>query len=425
MTTFRYTPATNVCSDVVCTSFVANADSAMACSNYGDFTQGGWPAAGGQVSIQFWGAPCPPSTIPSLNMCFQSALNLAWCAPPPNVGENYDPYKFVTNYGYFSTPSSIQGTNAQLRWHAILADATQTALTVEIYIEVLDQVDGQNVWVDWYSGTFTLPIVGTYARNQGNAFKSSPEYIPITVTNPNCEVKFMSINAGLQPLRMGCGTGQNDFTCGLYDGNDYITCARGMLQDKTGPTLPTPFLFGLNGSNCTTTSSCGCDLCEVTSSGIGYTCLFNSDAAFKKYVLTNFNEPIGDQQSIQVATGSLFPIMLKLVGGVRYVYWCPTGDTNTWERTPFNIVQTNKPTIVVAEDSRWKITVYFTRFPSAELLPNCDEILPNSAPQMVEAAPVAATAPKAATMQELIQQRVSGKRGCCGAPIQHNWTPNK
>ena len=417
MTQFQYSPARNVCSDKVCNSFVASADSALACTEYGDFTQGGWPAAGGRITITFWGAPCPPSEIPSLSMCFLAPLQLAWCSPPPNKGENYDPTKFITNYGYFATPTSVQGTVAQLRWSAVLQGASQTSLTVTVTVEVLGEVAGQNVWNDWYSNTFTLPIVGTYERNAGNAFVSNPQYIPVNVQNPSCDVKFISVVAGIEPLRFGCGVGQNDYTCGLYDGTDYITCARGLVEDKTGVQLPVPILFGLNSSTCGAVGVgyCNCDDCAVTTSFPLFECYFNADPTFKDYVKTNFNETVGYQQGIQIATGAPFPIMLKLVDGVRYVYFCPTSNLANWERQAFNVVQANKPTIVVVENSDWKITIYFTRFPSAELLPDCDALNlasePFSAPIPIN--PTSQTTRP--SLKQMLAARASGGSGCgCG-----------
>jgi hypothetical protein len=406
MTQFIYSPARNVCSDKVCTSFVATADSAIACTEYGNFREGGWPAAGGRVTIQFFGAPCPGSDIPSISMCFFSSFQLAFCSPPPNTGENYDPTKFITNYGYFSTPTSIQGTATQLRWSAVLQNATQTSVTVQINIEALDQVSGTNVWNDWYSNTFSLPIVGTYQRNQGNNFTSNPQYIPINVQNPNCDIKFMTVGVGLEPLRFGCGVGQNDYTCGMYDGNDYITCARGLVEDKTGAILPVPFLFGLNATTCgtPTTSFCNCDDCAVTSSAPFFNCYFNTDPDFKNYVLTNYAEPVDYQQSIQLGYLTPIPVMLKLVSGTRYVYWASDNDVTNWTRAEFNYIQNNRPSIVVAEDDKWKITVYFTRFPSDDLMPDC-EALP-------AAEPVATTAKL--SMQQMIAARASGNGGDCG-----------
>jgi hypothetical protein len=87
--------------------------------------------------------------------------------------------------------------------------------------------------------------------------------------------------------------------------------------------------------------------------------------------LTNYNEPVDAIQSIQVATGSPFPVMIKTVNQVRYVYWAPTGDTTNWTRAAFNIVQANKPTIVQVSDANYRINIYFTKYPSDELLPLC------------------------------------------------------
>ncbi len=409
MSKYRENVATNACGENQCSSFVATANSGLSCTPYGNFRLGGWPVAGGRILIQFWSAPCPPATQPSLNPCFQAPLQLPWCAPDPPIGQNYDTKTFTTRYGFFGATASQQGTSPQFRWFAKITNATQTNLTVQLTIEWLNEIFGANVWQNWYSSTLTLPITAPYQRNSGNGFKSNPEYIPFTPNGLNCNVKYISVIAGLEPIRLGCGTGENDYSCSLYDGTNYITCARGLLEYKNGTDLPVPFLMGLNGSTCTTTSSCGCDECFRTATN--YTCLFNSDATFGQYVVTNFNEPVDAVQQIQVGSLTPFPIMIKIVNGTRYVYWAPSFPT--WERQAFNVIQVDSPTIVVAEDANYKITIYYTEFPSESLLPICP---------ITEEAPPPPPVSTILTRTERLATRANG--GCgCGRPLKNNWHP--
>ncbi len=409
MSKYKENVATNVCGQQNCSSYVASANSGLSCTEYGNFRVGGWPAVGGRCQIQFWSDPCPPSTQPSLNPCFQAPLQLPFCAPDPPIGQNYNTKEFITPYGFFGATSSEQGTSPQFRWYARIYDVTQTEMPMQLTIEWLNEVDGINIWQIWYSATLTLPITAPYQKNAGNGFKSNPEYIAITPNGLNCNVSYISVIAGLSPIRLGCGTGENDYSCSLYDGSNYITCARGLLEYKNGSELPVPFLMGLNGNTCTTTSSCGCDECKVTASY--YQCLFNTDATFYQYVKTNFNEPINSIQQIQTGRLTPFPIMIKIVDGTRYVYWAPSFPT--WERQAFNVIQADSPTIVVAEDANYKITIYYTEFPSESLLPIC--------PVAEEAPP--APAGTILTRTERLATRANG--GCgCGRPLKNNWHPD-
>lgn len=425
MSTYKQTVATNTCGELPpCSSFVSPIDAALTCTPIGDFTKNGFPIAGGRLEIRLASEPCPPSTIPSLNLCFRNPFQLAWCAADPPIGQEYNPTEFITKYGYFGTPVSVQNTSGQFRWAAKLTVPDQTHITVEILIEFLDQVGGVNVWSTWISTTQTLDLQGPYVKNQGLAYKSNPEYVPITPTGagPNCEVTYMSIIAGLQPLRYACGTSEGDVdTCGFWNGNYYYTCFRGEVIDKTGASLPVPFLMALNASNCATLSSCGCDRCKVTTSY--YDCLFNTDATFYQYVLTNFAEPVDVEQQIQVASGAPFPIQIKFFNNQLWFYWATAFPV--WERSTGTLVQQYGPTIYSVEDSRYKIFFYSTRYPSPEIVPDCTALNFSS----VSLAPaILAETPKAPkNLREAIAARASGgSKGCgCGSPLVNNWHPKR
>lgn len=401
MSNFKEGVATNVCSEQVCTSYVSNPLASLSCTDYGNYRVGGWPVKGGRIQIQFF-TSCPPIDN-NINICFGAPLQLPFCAPPPAIGANWNTKEFITPVGYFATRTSQQGTAAKLRWWARIYDVTQTTMPVDLTIQWLNQTAGVNSWQNFYSTTLSLKIVGTYARNQGNGFKSDPEYLPISVNGIlSCQVDSMSVLAGLEPLRYSCGAGEGDLTCGLWDGTDYLTCAKGVVEDKTGVQLPVPFLMGLNANPCGTTTSqyCNCDECKVVAAYPQFECLYNGDPTFNQYVLTNYAEPIDAIQSIQIATGSPFPIMIKTVNQVRYVYWCPTGNLANWTRAAFNIVQAAKPTIVQVEDPTYRITIYFTKFPSNELLPEC----PTTSGMNVVSANL--------TREQRLATRVSGGCGC-------------
>lgn len=404
MSIYRENVATNVCSQQVCTSYVSNPLASLSCTEYGNFRVGGFPVAGGRIIIQFW-TECPP-TDNNINICFNSPLQLPFCAPPPLPNANWNTREFITPIGYFSTRNSQQGTSAQLRWWARIYDVTQTTMPVDLTIQWLNQVGGVNVWENFYSASLTLNITAPYALNQGNGFQSSPQYLPINVSGLECcQVDRLSVIAGLEPLRYSCGTSQNDQTCGLYDGSNYLSCAKGVVEKADGSMLPVPFMMGLNPSTCGGVGFgfCGCDECTVEAAFPQFNCLYNADPSFKDYVYTNYLEPVGAIQSIQLATGSPFPIMIKTVNQVRYVYWTSTGNTANWTRSAFNIVQSNKPTICQVTDGTYVITIYFSKYPSEELLPECPT---------TEGMNVVAAAPVKLTREQRLATRASGGCGC-------------
>lgn len=401
MSSYQENVATNVCSEQVCTSYVSNPLASLSCTEYGNFRVGGFPVKGGRIQIQFW-TNCPP-TENNINICFNAPLQLPFCAPPPLPNANWNTTEFITPVGYFSTRTSEQGTSAKLRWWARIHDVTQTVMPVDLTIQWLNQVNGVNVWQNFYTASFNLDIVNPYQRNQGNAFKLNPTYKPISVSGIlSCQIDSISVLAGLEPLRYSCGTSEGDQTCGLWDGTDYLTCAKGVVESVAGTALPVPFLMGLNGSTCGAVGfgNCGCDECKVITGFPQFECLYNADPSFKNYVLTNYNEPVDAIQSIQLATGSPFPLMIKTVNQVRYVYWAPTGDTTNWTRAAFNIVQANKPTIVQVSDANYRINIYFTKYPSNELLPLC----PTTSGMSVVAAKL--------TREQKLAARVNGGCGC-------------
>lgn len=427
MSTYQQSVATNTCGDLPpCSSFISPIDAALTCTPIGDFTQGGFPIAGGRLEIRLASDPCYPSTIPSLNLCFQGSKQIAFCAADPAIGQEYNPKEFITKYGYFSTPTSIQGTAGQFRWSAKLTVPDQTHITVEILIEFLNQVAGINEWNTWISTTQTLDLQGPYVKNQGLAYKSNPEFVPITPTGagPNCEVSYMSIIAGLQPLRYACGTSEGDVdTCGFWNGDYYYTCFRGEVIDKTGASLPVPFLMALNASNCATLSSCGCDRCKVTTTY--YDCLYNTDATFYQYVLTNFAEPVDVDQQIQVANGAPFPIQIKFLNNTLWFYWAP--NFPTWERSTGTLVQSYGPTIYTVEDTRYKIIFYSTRYPSPEIVPDCTTINFTSVSLTPAISAATAIPPAPKSLREAIAARASGsgKHCGCGGKTVNNWHPPK
>lgn len=379
MSTYQITPAQDVCGDLpVCGPIPAPIEGALTCTPIGDPTQGGFPRAGGVIQFQLWSAICPPATQPSLNLCFRNPLYLRMCAALPAYGNEYDPTQWVTDYSYFSTVTSVQGTAAQFRARAVITVPSQTELAVTIYIDFLNQDNsGNNTWVNWLTQSNTMQLQGSYGLITGLAYKSNPEYISVTpsLPGPNCEVKYISLIAGVQPLLYGCGTSVNDQTCGLWNGSYFYTCFRGELFSKSNSQYPKPFMCAMNASTCGAPGNafCQCDQCEIVSGGIGYTCSFNSDPTFVDWVNTGF-ESVGQQQQIQIGYDtSPLNIMIKSVAGSLYFYWRNPSLTTTWTRSSGTLIQESPLTIYSVEDSDWVIYFYAMRYPNASILPDCNQ----------------------------------------------------
>lgn len=377
MADYKKSVATDVCGDKPpCAGFISPVEAALSCTPIGDFTQGGFPRAGGRVQIEFFSGVCTPSINPSINFCFPSPIQVGMCAAQPQQNKEYNPTKFITSYGYFASALSEQGTAAEFRMWAEITNSNQSSLDVVVHIDFLDV---NSVWNSWLTVAHNLKLQGPYSKLDGLAFKSDPEYIPVSPSGngPNCEVKFVRLIAGVQSLKFGCGI-KDDLACSMWDGNSFHFCFRGEIFDKTNTLFPKPFLTAFNRGNCGNVgfAYCGCDNCELKST-TSFECLYNTDPAFIEYLYTPFNEPINVRQDIQIADGTYpLEIMIKSIGGTIYFYYRNVSTSQPWQRTQGTLIQTYGPSIWKVEDSDWLIYFYNTKYPSPEIVPDCNSPIP-------------------------------------------------
>jgi len=388
MSTYQIQVAQNVCGErPPCSSYIAPVEGALTCTPIGDITVGGFPRAGGRIQFQLWSDPCPPSTQPSLNICFNSGIQLPLCAAQPDYGYEYNPTKWITGYAYFGSRVSADGTSAQFRASGELTVNTQSQIQVKVLIEFLTTNGTNNVWQPWISWNMPYNIQGAYAKIQSINYRSSPEYFHVTPSGdgPCCEVSWVSSFAGIEPLLYGCGPSRGEYdTCGLWNGDYFYTCFRGEIFDKSNNLYPIPFLMALNSSTCGGVGFgvCGCDVCDlVTTSPVTFDCKYNADPSFADYVYTGY-ESAGDKQEIQIGHQT-YPliIMIKEINQSQlWFYWKDLSvPTPVWTRSAGTLVQAYGPTIYTVEDANWKIVFYATRYPSPEIVPDCTASIPYQA----------------------------------------------
>ena len=424
---YTFQLARNICADLpVCSpGFVAPAEGSLACTNYGNYQEGGYPAAGGRLQFQLFGKICDGRFAPSLSYYFVSPIQLSWCAEQPNEGEEYDASRWVTNIAYFSTRQSTTNTVGRYRAYATLNSATQTEINVTLIIEGLDQVDGVNVWNNWLTVSNTMPIVNPYQKIQGNAFKSNPEYIGVSPTQAGGgkgDIYYISIIAGIQPLIIGCTPSYGN-VCNLWDNNTMKTCFRVLIVDKSNVDFPFASLLGQNRTPCgtPTTATCGCDECTLVSiSPVAVSCQNNANpTTFSEYLYTGW-EPVGSIQSIQVASNSNgWQIAAKTVNGVMWFVWKYYTDV-TWYRSQGTKVQPYSPTIYEVDDpaSPVKLFFYVTLFPSPETMPLCATSTTTPAPGLAvaftETPVVTQEVPFVNLSIEEKRKMLQAKKGGCG-----------
>jgi len=419
MSQYQMTVAQNVCGDIkpCAPGSVAPIEGALTCTPIGDITQGGFPRAGGMIQYQLWSENCEPNPDPSLNICFGNPLYLSMCAAQPAYGSEYDPTKWQTSFAYFATRTSQQGTSAQFRAYAIITVPSQTTLTVNLIIQYLDQVAGENVWTSWINVTNTMNLVGAYSKIQGLAYISSPQYIPVTPSGsgPNCQVKYVSMIAGIQPLLYGCGTSQGDQTCGMWNGDRFLTCFRGYAVDKTQAQFPTPYMFAFNSTTCgsPSTAFCQCDECQITASFPLFDCQFNSDPAFLSYVNTGF-ESVGQVQQIQLAYGAPLEVMVKSIDGALWFYWKDTTVSPNWNRSAGTQHETHPLAIWEVSDAKWTLYFYSMIYPNPSIVPDCNQptLYEMKPPEEQPPDPTPEPTPVPMTRTERLSVRANGGCGC-------------
>jgi hypothetical protein len=419
MSTYQITPAQDVCGSIpVCGPIPAIIEGGLTCTPIGKLSEGGFPRAGGLIQFQFWSDICPPATQPSLNLCFGNPLYLRMCAAQPAQGNEYDPTKWITDFAYFGTKTSVQGTSAQFRARAIITVPTQTTLTVNIIIDFLTEDALSNAfWTSWLNVTNTMDLQGTYGKIIGLAYKSNPEYIPVTPSGagPNCEVTYLSMIAGIQPSLYGCGDGSGDQTCGFWNGNNFYTCFRGELFSNSNAQYPKPFLCGMNPTGCGATGVgfCGCDECQLTGTGTTYDCQFNNDPTFVSYLNTGF-ESVGDVQQLQLAADtSPLNIMVKSINGILYFYWRNPSISSTWSRSTGTIVRDDSLTIWQVSDSDWTMYFYSMKYPNEYIMPVCNQpTLYTTEPPMPTTSGMNVIAAKLTREQRLATRANGGGCGC-------------
>ena len=415
MSTYTIYPAQNICGEgELCGETpVTDPYCALTCTDIGNVRKGGFPRAGGRIQFTFHSDVCPPSTTPSMNICFQNSLFLQMCSARPNKYQECSSTQWITKYTYFASRTSQQGTAAQFRASAIITVPSQTELNVNLKIDFLNQEDGQNSWNPYINVSNILKLQGPYGKLIGLAYKSDPEYIPVSPfgEGPNCEVKYISMIAGIEPLFYGCvpesGATQ---VCSMWNGDTSVTCFRGLLINKSGTQLPKPFLCAMNPSTCGGVGGgfCGCDRCELTSP-TSFRCQYNTDPSFIAYLDTVSGETVGAQQQIQLAADtSPLNIMIKSIDGANIkFYWRNPSVSVVWSVSSGVIVDGPSPTVWMVEDETWQIFFYAMIYPNEDIVPKCPEVAQISPIEAV----YAETAPTL-TRSERLATRVNSGCGC-------------
>jgi hypothetical protein len=341
----------------------------------------GFPQAGGQISITFYGPICPPATTPSPSrwLGFEAKTAPFRC---PNAGQDseLDPNKWLA-VGYFASIGS--GSCAQqYKWTAELTALNTDQISVKVTVYVLVPATGGNTWTSYLTWTETLtelahPSDPTLYR--GRAF-ASPAPVSITVNQVGGKgdpVSYAKMEVGLFSMRVGCGGVGNALpVCGLWDGFQWLTCLRGFIRSTSSTGAREFTQLGFNTASCGSVggSICLCDTITLTAtSPPAGTTTYNSDPVF----VTDYGvlglpggiESVGAVQQLQIAAATTcnIRVVVKQVG-TGTIYICTNNNGAGWVVSAATLAQSNSPHILTASRTGFDVYLYALNFPNPELL---------------------------------------------------------
>ena len=370
MTTYNQNVASNVCGTIPSTIPV-NIDCSL-CNI-------GFPQAGGQIGITFYGPICAPSTTPSPSywLGFEEKTAQFKCINPGNDAEpNANRWQAV---GYFASVSGPGGCAQQYKWVAVLDALNNTQISVTVTVYVLVPTVGGNTWTTYISWSETLtetPSVDP-TKYRSRSFQS-PAYYSISVNQIGGKgdpVSYAKMNVGMFSMRVGCGSTGNAVPdiCGFWDGSQWLSCFRGFTKSTGNYNIRGFTQFGFNSLTCAATDSCGCDTITLTSvTPPTGTCVYNTATFASTYGVLGLPggvEAIGAVQQVQHApsVAGIDVIVKQINGGPIYI--CTNDNGAGWVITVANVAKANSPRILTATRTGFDVYLYALNFPNSELLP--------------------------------------------------------
>lgn len=370
MTTHVQTVARNVCGTVPATMPV-NIDCSLCAI--------GFPQAGGQIGINFYGPICTPGADPSPSYWLGMETKTAQfkCLNPGTNAEP-EPNKWQA-VGYFGSASGPGGCAQQYKWVALLTALNSSQISVAVTVYVLVPTTGGNTWTTYVSWTETLTETPSLdpTNYRSRAFQS-PAFYSITVNQIGGKgdpVSYAKMTVGLFSMRVGCGSTDNAVpdTCGFWDGSQWLTCLRGFIKSTGNYNVRGFTQFGFNTPTCATGDSCGCDTITLTSvSPPTGTCLYNSATFAADYGVLGLPggvESVGAVQQVQhaPAVAGIDVIVKQVNGGTIYI--CTNDNGAGWVISAATVAKANSPRILTATRTGFVVYLYALNFPNSELLP--------------------------------------------------------
>lgn len=369
--------ATNVCGEIPPTVPV-NIDCSLC--------KIGFPQAGGQISVSFYGPICPPSTDPSPSFWLGSSQKTAqFKCPNPGVGSELDPDKWIA-VSYFSG-ISVGSCAQQYKMVAELEAVGPGQINISVKIYVLRPGPSGNIWVNYISFTNPAPLVELpnpdTSKYRSRAWNSGG-YVPVT---PQIQgglgdpVSYVTYSIGTYSMRLGCGSVNNDIpdTCGMWDGDQWVTCFRGFIK-STNNTLIREFTqLGFNPNPCGQIGQqyCMCDAFTLTGlappTTFPQTPVNNLDPQFViDYGVLGIPgglEAVGARQQIQIGTGTASGIQVcvkQIDNGALFI--CTNDNGAGWICTAAVVENVAGPRILSATRANFVVYLYALNFPNPNIL---------------------------------------------------------
>lgn len=341
----------------------------------------GFPQAGGQISIQFFGPICAPSTTPSTSKWLGIEPKYAQFECP-NVGQNdeLDPNKWQAT-GYFGGLATDTGCAQQYKFVAQLEAISETQVQIDIEVFVLKPTTGGNHWESYVSWSETLNEIANLdtTRYRSRAFQT-PGYKSITVAEVGGlgdPVSYVKTTLGMFSMRVGCDSLNNAVpdTCGFWDGTQWLTCLRGFIKSTSDNSIREFTQLGFNGSTCGSGGTyCLCDTITLTTtSPVAGTTTYNTDASFVTTYgvlgLPGSIEAVGAKQQLQISKGTDcgISVVVKQVNGGS-IYICTNDNGAGWVCSVATVSQSNSPRILTATRTGFDVYLYALNFPNTEIL---------------------------------------------------------
>lgn len=370
MTTYNQTVAKNICGTIPSTIPV-NIDCSL-CNI-------GFPQAGGQIGINFYGPICPPSTDPSPSywLGFETKTAQFKCLNPgTNAEPDANKWQAV---GYFASVSGSGGCAQQYKWVATLQALNNTQISVTVTVYVLVPTTGGNTWATYLTWSETLTETPSIdpTKYRSRSFQS-PSFQSISVNQIGGKgdpVSYAKMSVGMFSMRVGCGSTGNAVpdTCGFWDGSQWLTCLRGFIKSTGNYNIRGFTQFGFNSPTCGVTDSCGCDTITLTTvTPPTGTCTYNSNAFAATYGVLGLPggiEAVGAIQQVQhaAAVAGIDVIVKQIAGGDIYI--CTNDNGAGWVCSVATVSKTNSPRILTATRTGFVVYLYALNFPNTELLP--------------------------------------------------------